>query len=75
MSLEKVKSQGVVDTDTGKEGWGQFWVDLKCQEEALILPLFWYGEGLGVWECHNQSGFLGQSISFGRLLSVCQTVF
>lgn len=25
-------------------------------------------------ECQDQSGFLGQSISFGRLLSVCQTV-
>lgn len=48
MSLEKVKSQGIVDIETGKEGWGQFWVDLKYQEEALILPLFWYGESLGI---------------------------
>lgn len=48
MSLEKVKSWRTVEIETRKEGWGRFWVDLKCQEEALILPLFLYGERLGI---------------------------
>lgn len=40
MGLEKVARWGIMEIETGKEGW-----DFKCQEEALILSLFWHGKG------------------------------